>query len=256
MSVFSKLFSGGPKGETEGTSTKTAEEGPSMQRPPNEGRGAGAPAPPNAQSPKAASPPPKSAPQRAPASQATPSKGNVAAPQPPSTAAKPAATPAAATPPAVIVTRSIDIGANSTGKQQRPAKPPKSVRPPAASRAPAPPPAVIVTRSIDIGANSTGKQQRPAMPPISIGPPTASPAKASTASAVPPAESRTSVRPTAPEMMTTPPSNGQASIADTFERLLSSEDLEAGFASIERSSSSMAAHASTASLAMTRWGKR
>jgi hypothetical protein len=52
-------------------------------------------------------------------------------------------------------------------------------------------------------------------------------------------------------MMTTPPSNGQASIADTFERLLSSEDLEAGFASIERSSSSMAAHASTASLAMT-----
>jgi len=210
MSVFSKLFSGGPKGETEGTSTKTAEEGPSMQRPPNEGRGAGAPAPPNAQSPKAASPSPKLAPQRAPASQATPSKGNVAAPQPPSTAAKPAATPAAATPPAVIVTRSIDIG-----------------------------------------ANSTGKQQRPAMPPISIGPPTASPAKASTASAVPPAESRTSVRPTAPEMMTTPPSNGQASIADTFERLLSSEDLEAGFASIERSSSSMAAHASTASLAMT-----
>src|ERR1019366_5367393 len=132
MSVFSKLFSGGPKGETEGTSTKTAEEGPSMQRPPNEGRGAGAPAPPNAQSPKAASPPPKSAPQRAPASQATPSKGTVAPPPPPSRAEKPAGTPAAATPPAVIVTRSIDIGANSTGKQQRPAMAPISLGPPRA----------------------------------------------------------------------------------------------------------------------------
>jgi hypothetical protein len=84
------------------------------------------------------------------------------------------------------------------------------------------------------------------MPAISIGAPTA-PA-APTAAAAPaapaakavaaaPAEARNSVRPTAPEMMMqTPSSNGQASIADTFERLLSSEDLDAGFASIERSS--------------------
>src|ERR1019366_9293266 len=93
MSVFSKLFSGSPKGETEATSTKTAEEGPSMQRPPNEGRGAGATPQPTAQSQKATSPSAKSAQQRAPGSQqATPPKGNVPA-------AKPAAaTPAAATP--------------------------------------------------------------------------------------------------------------------------------------------------------------
>jgi hypothetical protein len=47
--------------------------------------------------------------------------------------------------------------------------------------------------------------------------------------------------------MTTPPSNGQASIADTFERLLSSEDLEAGFASIERTTGVGGGH----SVAMT-----
>ena len=201
MSVFSKLFSGSPKGETEATSTKTAEEDPSMQRPPNEGRGPGAPQQPNTPSQKASSPSAKSAQPRSPAVQATPSKGNVSPAQPASPAAKGA--PAA------------------------------------------PAPAVIVTRSIDIGASPTGKQ-RPAMPAISIGPPTtaaAAPAKAgSTPSAAPPAEVRPSVRPTAPEMMTTPPSNGQASIADTFERLLSSEDLDAGFASMERSATSPAGH--------------
>jgi hypothetical protein len=78
------------------------------------------------------------------------------------------------------------------------------------------------------------------MPAIAIGPPTtaaapAASAPAAKAVAAPPAEARNSVRPTAPEMMMqAPSSNGQASIADTFERLLSSEDLDAGFASIER----------------------
>ena len=210
MSVFSKLFSGSPKGETEATSTKTAEEDPSMQRPPNEGRGAGTPQQPNTQSQKASSPSAKSAQPRNPAAQATPSKGNVSPAQPASPAAKGA--PAA------------------------------------------PAPAVIVTRSIDIGASPTGKQ-RPAMPAISIGPPTtaaAAPAKAgATPSAAPPAEARASVRPTAPDMMTTPPSNGQASIADTFERLLSSEDLDAGFASIEKPATSTGAQGSNGAFAMT-----
>src|SRR5580700_5048057 len=99
MSVFSKLFSGSPKGATEATSTKTAEEDPSMQRPPNEGRGAGTPPQPNAQSPKASSPSAKSAQQRPAASQATPGKGNAPTAQPASPAAKPAVTapgPAAA----------------------------------------------------------------------------------------------------------------------------------------------------------------
>ncbi|HEY5146339.1 MAG TPA: hypothetical protein VII82_06215 [Polyangiaceae bacterium] len=210
MSVFSKLFSGSPKGETEATSTKTAEEDPSMQRPPNEGRGAGTPQQPNTQSQKASSPSAKSAQPRNPAAQATPSKGNVSPAQPASSAAKGA--PAA------------------------------------------PAPAVIVTRSIDIGASPTGKQ-RPAMPAISIGPPTtaaAAPAKAgATPSAAPPAEARASVRPTAPDMMTTPPSNGQASIADTFERLLSSEDLDAGFASIEKPATSTGAQGSNGAFEMT-----
>ena len=218
MSVFSKLFSGSPKGETEATSTKTAEEGPSMQRPPNEGRGAGATPQPTAQSQKATSPSAKSAQQRAPGSQqATPPKGNV-----------PAAKPAAATPAAAT---------------------------PATAAPAATPPAVVVTRSIDVGSNSAGKQ-RPAMPVISIGPP-ATPASgsakaAAAASAAPPAEARTSVRPTAPEMMmAAPATNGQASIADTFERLLSSEDLDAGFASIEKTSSSSATHGSMDSPGMT-----
>ena len=75
MSVFSKLFSGSPKGETEATSPKTAEEGPSMQRPPNEGK-AGTPqaqqTPTPASSQKGGSPSPKSAQQqRSPAAQAS-----------------------------------------------------------------------------------------------------------------------------------------------------------------------------------------
>jgi hypothetical protein len=49
-------------------------------------------------------------------------------------------------------------------------------------------------------------------------------------------------------MTTAPASNGPASIADTFERLLSSEDLEAGFAAIERPS---ATGATGHSVAMT-----
>ncbi len=47
--------------------------------------------------------------------------------------------------------------------------------------------------------------------------------------------------------MTAPSTNGQASIADTFERLLSSEDLEAGFASIETPAATPGGH----SVAMT-----
>ena len=102
-------------------------------------------------------------------------------------------------------------------------------------------PAVIVTRPIDVGASSAARS-RPAMSPISIGPPTtpaATPAKAAPAA---PTEARNSVRPTAPEMTSTPQGNGQASIADTFERLLSSEDLEAGFASMERQTGSSGGH--------------
>src|ERR1700689_4568506 len=71
MSVFSKLFPGGPKGEAEVAPTKTTEEGPSMQRPPNDGRGAGVPPQPGPAAQKGAPPSTKSAP-KGPAGSALP----------------------------------------------------------------------------------------------------------------------------------------------------------------------------------------
>jgi hypothetical protein len=221
MSVFSKLFSGGPKGETEAAPTKAAEEGPSMQRPPNEGRGGGATQQPSAQPAKSAPAATKSAQRAVPAasgaqskasSNAHPSSGNTAAA--PVAKGAPAAPRPAGSNPAVVVTRPIDVGATGQG---------------AAARAPA-------------GAG------RPAMPAIAIGPPTApaapnASAPAAKVAAAAPVETGKSVRPTAPDMMMQGPTgNGQSSIADTFERLLSSEDLDAGFASIERTSQSPGAY--------------
>src|ERR1700722_6901386 len=226
MSVFSKLFSGAPKGETEGASVTTAEEGPSMQRPPNDGRGAGV-SQPNPQAPKSA---------------------------PSSTKPTQRGMPAAHAPSPKSGTSGAQSGAQSSKAASQPNANPR----PAPAASPAPPPAVVVTRPIAVGGPppgapvrpdaaarpGSGGASRPAMPAISIGPPTApgmpaasappagasaTPAKAAGAAS---GEARNSVRPTAPEMMG-PVSNGQASIADTFERLLSSEDLEAGFASME-----------------------
>ena len=107
-------------------------------------------------------------------------------------------------------------------------------------RPPTPPaqPSVIVSRTIEIGG-SPKSQARPAAPTIHIGPPTkqtvpgaASPPVASKTptlkiESVPPPKS---VRPAAPAMT---PSDGVASIADTFERLLST-DVDQGFAALER----------------------
>jgi hypothetical protein len=237
MSVFSKLFSGSPKGETEAAPTPAAEEGPSMQRPPNDGRGAGAAQQPSAQPQKGTPSSAKPTQRGMPAANAPQSKSGTANVQPSSgsTKAAPAAAPPAsgprvaagasaqakgATAPAVVVTRPIDVGATAPG----------ATAPGASARA-------------DAGARagSTTGASRPAMPAISIGPPTApaaaaSPPAAKAVAATPGEPARNSVRPTAPEMMMAPPSNGQASIADTFERLLSTEDLDAGFASIERTS--------------------
>ncbi len=177
-----------------------------MQRPPNDGRGAGASQQPNPPPQKGAPPSTKST-QRGPTSPAAQPPKHAAAPQHgvannKSSGAVPAA-PAVVAPPAV--------------------------------------PAVVVTRPVDVGPSSGGRS-RPAMPAISIGPPTGpagAPAKATQGA---PGEARSSVRPTAPEMMTTPSRNGQASIADTFERLLSSEDLDAGFASIQSETGSSGGH--------------
>jgi hypothetical protein len=185
-----------------------------MQRPPNDGRAGTPQQAPSTQAQKGATPSTKSA-QRG----ATPAKGN--------SSPEHAAAPAGAASPAAGARASS--GTASTSKEA---------------------PAVVVTRSIDVGGNSSATRSRPAMPAIQIGPPaapaapaaaaagSASSAAASPAAKAPAAEPRNSVRPTAPDMMASPPSNGQASIADTFERLLSSEDLEAGFASIERTTGS------------------
>lgn len=242
MSVFSKLFSGSPKGETEAAPTPAAEEGPSMQRPPNDGRGAGAAQQPSAQPQKGTASSAKPTQRGMPAAHTPQSKSGTSNAQPSSGSSKvapvaappasgprvaagaaPAQAPAAAS-PAVVVTRPIDVGATA---------------PAASARG-------------DSGGRPASAASRPAMPAISIGPPTAAAPAASPpaakAVAAPPGEARNSVRPTAPEMMTSgPSSNGQASIADTFERLLSSEDLDAGFASMERPAATPGAHSAAMS---------
>jgi len=209
-----------------------------MQRPPNDGRGAGASQQPNAQPQKGAPVASKPTQRGMPAAQVPQSKSGASVERPPSGSVK-----------------SVPAAPTSGPRAATPHAP--------AAAAPASAPAVVVTRPIDVGAGShggrtesgarsgTGGASRPAMPAISIGPPTteaapvgATPARAAVAA---PADARNSVRPTAPEMMMTAPAvngqgHGQASIADTFERLLSSEDLDAGFASMERPATSTAAH--------------
>ncbi|HEY1693304.1 MAG TPA: helix-hairpin-helix domain-containing protein [Polyangiaceae bacterium] len=112
-------------------------------------------------------------------------------------------------------------------------------------------PPVIVSRSIDIGGaprepagasrdlgGGPKSQSRPSAPTIQIGPPTkaaAPPAPAPPAAPKVPtlkldAQKPASVRPMAPAMT---PTDGVASIADTFEKLLAS-DLDLGFEAMEK----------------------
>jgi len=138
-------------------------------------------------------------------------------------------------------------------------------RPPA-PRAPGPFPPVTVSRSIDAGGQAR-TQARPAMREVHIGPPPAQPPpqppKQPPAAAIPPDPATSRSKPLRPEARPpapTQPDLSQAaqpaqpaqparpeapdisvqeqtvSIADTFERLLSSEDLDDGFAYIVRSS--------------------
>jgi hypothetical protein len=83
--------------------------------------------------------------------------------------------------------------------------------------------------------------QPPAPPPAPAPPASANPVKVAVAAAPPKPEAPVgSVRPAAPTMAET--DGPQVSIADTFERLLSLEDLDAGFASIEGSPESIGSH--------------
>jgi hypothetical protein len=110
--------------------------------------------------------------------------------------------------------------------------------------APVPPPkpnaspAIIVTRAIDVGGppprsrpiaapNAIGAPLPPAEPALKRPPMPPEPKTARTHSARTP-----STRPTAPAIPNSP--GTQASIASTFERILSAEDIDASFASFEQ----------------------
>ncbi|HEY8041293.1 MAG TPA: hypothetical protein VIF15_15910 [Polyangiaceae bacterium] len=149
---------------------------------------------------------------------------------------------------------------DGSGKGGAPPKPDTQAAPrppvPGVPPAPAKPPSVIVSRTIEIGG-APKSQARPAAPNLNIGPPgppvpaAPSPAPAplppvkATVAGMPAAapgpktptlrmdSAPKSTRPTAPDMTAMTPSEGVASIADTFERLLSA-DVEQGFQLIER----------------------
>ena len=133
------------------------------------------------------------------------SKPGGPAPKPPPPASKGAPAPPAkqaapAAPPAVLVSRTIDIG----GAPRAPNRPAPPDHLPAATKVSAPP------------------AQAP--PPAATAPPKGDTGQA----AVEPAQS--TLRPAAPEMTVT---DGVGSIADTFERLMAS-DLDDSFAALER----------------------
>src|ERR1700722_9085611 len=132
-------------------------------------------------------------------------------------------------------------GAGSPKPDAQAAKGP--VAPPAKPLPPPAGPPVIVSRTIEIGAGPRS-QARPSAPTLHIGPPNgpAAPPARQPSPLPSPHATRTptlkagsgvapkSVRPTAPAMT---PGEGVASIADPFERLLSS-DVDRGFAALER----------------------
>jgi hypothetical protein len=171
-----------------------------MQRPPNDGRGGGGPAQPSTQTQKLNVP----STQRQPTQRLPTAQPAPHVPQPPPVPAPKAASPPTA--PAIIVSRTIQVGGSSS--RSRPAMPAIAIGPPgkpAPVAAPPPPP----RGPIEFEGSAPHGEHAP--PP--------------------------SVRPTAPEMAA---SNGQTSIVETFERLLSSDDLDAGFATLERQTGSTA----------------
>jgi hypothetical protein len=222
---------------------------------------------------------------------AAPSNKSTQRLQPPAPVTAPAAVPAArpapapAPPPAqpaVVITRSIDLGA-APRTQARPSMPNMNigppVSPPAQPPAQAPPPALSADSSGAVPAArpsspSSPKLQAtapvlqvggppPAPAPVVGAPPPPAPSSSPTleierqidrpvAKTAPlqtpvqhqpePTAASQSVRPTAPDIQLGPvdgsarvgaPRDNSASIADTFERLLSADDVDAGFARLE-----------------------
>jgi hypothetical protein len=160
-------------------------------------------------------------------------------------------------------------GASGPAKPDAHAKPAAPPAPrPAGGQTPATQPAVVVTRTIEVGGPPPKSQARPSAPTIQIGPPlkqtfpghpgqpvapappqlsktptlkidakakSEAAAKAEALAATQPAAAQAappkSVRPTAPALT---PADGMPSLSDTFEKLLSHDDVEAGFAALDK----------------------
>jgi hypothetical protein len=263
MSIFSKLFPNA-KGEAEASSSSTtsatAEEGPPMKRSPGDGRAV--PPASDARGGEAKVPPPAARPDAQPVKAAPPSPGAarsaVARPQPPpagpppapppAPAARPFAPPAApplapptaaaqapAAQPAVTVTRPIDVGpAPPSVSRARPPMPAIVIGPPAAAPAPAAP----AVAPVPAPAQATAAAPAPAVEhaharPFPTQPDTPKAIEAGVPSALERLQAGSSVRPPAPEL--TKPNGSHPSIADTFERLLSADDVDAGLAALDPS---------------------
>ncbi|HLK41168.1 MAG TPA: hypothetical protein VKU41_30665 [Polyangiaceae bacterium] len=207
MSIFSKLFPGDPKGENDPASASppaAADKAPATQRLPGDAK-QGPPAPPDSQKQKAAAP-------RPPAQKSGSGHKASTTTQPLGSAKQAATAVKPAVPPPVVVTKSIDVGVTP---RSRPAMPAIQIGPPTAPAAPTAPVAAPAAKAAPSPPAVEHSAPRIQPKPLVVEP-----------------ERPSSVRPTAPEMA--PPSGGVASISDTFERLLSAEDLDAGFASLER----------------------
>ena len=144
-----------------------------------------------------------------------------------------------ASPPPVVPSRIIDSAAAA---RARPAMPAIAIGPPAGPpvAASAPSPASPAAAPAPAPPAATW----PAAAPVAAVPPPASPPAPSPPKAASPAAPRAeplgSVRPTAPDL--TSNEGAHVSIADTFERLLSLEDLDEGFARIEGSADASGSH--------------
>jgi hypothetical protein len=259
MSIFSKLFPGGVKGEgdtlpTAAPSTDLA-EGSTMKRPPNDAKLASAVRPdPDAQKTASTSMPRGSGMRAQAVVQARP-----AGPVPSSGRPAPTAAPVRgrSSPPRALREESVATVAQASSSN---AGSPGSyvavsasrLQGPASSPAPAPAPAPA-PKAEDAPFSGAARRSRPEIPAVSIGasgrsqaspPPPASPHSEGRIVAAA-AQPRVLAEPA--KVLSRPPpaeverSNG-GSIADTFERLLSSE-LEAGFASMQQPAGSASARA-------------
>jgi DNA repair protein RadA len=192
--------------------------------------GASQPDPPGAKVPPAA--PSRAAGQRAPTAPQAPA----AAPaNPPQAVPKPPG-------PAVVATRIVDAGA---AVRSRPAMPVIAIGPPAA------PVASTTAHTAPVAATPIAVVAPAPAPPAAAPAPAAAPPGAKALVAPPDREVTVamaradtlplgSVRPSAPDL--TDADGAHGSIADTFERLLSLEDLDEGFARIQGLSETTAGH--------------